>query len=204
MGSHIVRRVLFGENGGYKALKSYQKSLIIYDGTRVFVRRFLELGDRTIDQMVQAARSGKQNIVEGSMVSLVSKEIEIRLTGFARASLVELLEDYQDYLRVRMLPLWDKDSPNAIAVRRLAYSPNESYQTYQPFLENYCDEVCANIMICLIHQCTYLLRMQINKLNESFTQYGANRERMKNARLNYRTTSRNNNPPPPPSPSTST
>ena len=142
--------------------------------------------------MVQAARSGKQNIVEGSMAGIISKETEIRLTGVARASLMELLEDYQDYLRVRTLPIWDKDSPCALTIRRLAYSPNESYQTYQTYLENYSDEVCANIMICLIHQSTFLLRLQINKLCESFTQCGGIRERMRNARPSYRTTSQNN------------
>ena len=93
-------------HGGYQRLKSYRKSVIIFDGTCCFTRRFVRDGDRTCDQMIQAARSGKQNIVEGSMASAVSKETEIKLTGVARASLEELLEDFRDYLRVRQLSLW--------------------------------------------------------------------------------------------------
>ena len=177
--------------GGYKKLKSYKKSLIIFEGTACFVRRFLQRGDRTIDQMVQAARSGKQNIVEGSVASSVSKETEIKLTGVARASLEELLEDYQDYLRIHNLPQWEKDSPPALAVRKLAYSENESHETYRAYLEERSSGTCANIMICLINQCTYLLRLQLEKLTVEFPQSGGIRERMTQARIQYR---KNNNP----------
>lgn len=172
--------------GGYEQLKSYQKSLVIYDGTVCFTQRFLKSADRTIDQMIQAARSGKQNIIEGSMASVISKETEIKLTGVARASLAELLEDYKDYLRIHHLPLWDKDSTAAQAVRKLAYHKIENYEIYRPYLENRSDGTCANIMICLIHQCTYLLRKQLEKLTAEFPQHGGIRERMTQARLNYR------------------
>lgn len=94
-------------HGGYKNLLSYQKSEIIYDGTIYFTKRFFTKYDRTIDQMVQAARSGKQNIVEASMASATSKETEIKLTNVARASLEELKIDFQDFLRTNKLPIWN-------------------------------------------------------------------------------------------------
>ena len=106
-------------HGGYRNLLTYQKSDVIFQGTAVFVKRFLERGDRTIDQMVQAARSGKQNIIEGSEASATSKETELKLTNVAKASLEELLEDYLDYLKIRSLPEWPKDSAKGLAARRL-------------------------------------------------------------------------------------
>lgn len=113
-------------HGGYQDLLSYRKALIVYDATFRFCERFLSRRDRTVDQMVQAARSGKQNIVEASMASGTSKETEIKLTNVARASLEELLEDYRDYLRVRGAPLWDKDSREAIFVRKLGSGKDAS------------------------------------------------------------------------------
>ncbi|MBP5531632.1 MAG: four helix bundle suffix domain-containing protein [Lentisphaeria bacterium] len=172
--------------GGYRELLTYRKSLIVFDGTVCFCRRFMDSRDRTVDQMVQAARSGKQNIVEGSMAAVTSKETEIKLTGVARASLEELLEDYRDYLRVQDLPLWDKNSDPALAIRNLARTESESYDTYRPYLESRSDGTCANIMICLINQCTYLLRLQLEKLTAEFVRLGGMRERMTKARLNYR------------------
>ena len=108
--------------GDYRTLLSYQKSVVIYEITYRFCRRFLARGDRTVDQMVQAARSGKQNIIEGSKAATTSKETEIKLTNVARASLEELLEDYGDYLKVRDLQTWDKDGREARYVRNLAKS----------------------------------------------------------------------------------
>ena len=172
--------------GGYRKLLTYRKSLIVFDGTICFCRRFMDPRDRTVDQMVQAARSGKQNIVEGSMAAATSKETEIKLTGVARASLEELLEDYRDYLRIHDLPLWDKKSVPAVAIRNLARAENESYDTYRPYLESRSDGTCANIMICLINQCSYLLRLQLEKLTEEFIRQGGMRERMTLARINYR------------------
>src|SRR6516225_6175107 len=110
-------------HGNYRKLLSYQKAEVVYDLTFRFCQRFLSKGDRTVDQMVQAARSGKQNIAEGCKASGTSKETEIKLTNVARASLEELLVDYRDFLRVRDLPLWDKDSKEAKFVRRLGGRP---------------------------------------------------------------------------------
>lgn len=105
------------KHGGYQDLVSYRKSIIVYDITVVFCRRFLSSYDRTVDQMIQAARSGKQNIIEGSMASGTSKETEIKLTGVARASLEELLEDYRDQLRSQQKPVWHKESKEALFAR---------------------------------------------------------------------------------------
>lgn len=115
-------------HGNYRELLSYQKAEVIYDLTFRFCQRFLRQGDRTIDQMVQAARSGKQNIVEGSKASVTSTETEIKLTNVARASLEELLEDYRDFLRVRDLAIWEKDSKEALFVRKLGAKPHTSYE----------------------------------------------------------------------------
>jgi four helix bundle protein len=118
-------------HGGYEDLLSFQKARVVYDGTVRFCERFLQKRDRTYDQMVQAARSGKQNILEGSQASGTSKEAEIKLVNVARASLEELLEDYRDFLRVRKAALWDKDSKEARFVRRLGAQKNRSYESYR-------------------------------------------------------------------------
>ena len=169
-------------HGGYKDLLSFRKARIIYDGTVLFCKRFLDKRDRTVDQMVQAARSGKQNILEGSKASGTSKEAEIKLMNVARASLEELLEDYRDFLRVRELRLWDKESREARFVRRLG-SKDMSYETYKTYLETRPSEVAANILLCLIHQANYLLDRQIRQLEKSFLEEGGLRERMTRARL---------------------
>jgi four helix bundle suffix protein len=116
----MTTTVFIPPHGGYKSLISYQRAVIVYDGTVRFCERFLGKYDRTIDQMTQAARSGKQNIIEGSQASGTSRETEIKLTNVARASLEELLEDYRDWLRNHHAPLWDKQSKEALYVRRLA------------------------------------------------------------------------------------
>src|SRR4051794_15148870 len=139
-------------HGNYRELLSYQKAEVIYDLTFRFCHRFLTKGDRTIDQMVQAARSGKQNIAEGSQAAGTSKEMEIKLTNVARASLEELLVDYHDYLRVRDLRLWDKNSKEAKFVRSLGSKPKVTYETYREFCDTRPAEVVANIAVCLIHQ----------------------------------------------------
>lgn len=123
-------------HGGYRNLKSYQTAEIIYDATVKFCRRYIDRKSRTIDQMVQAARSGKQNIAEGSQASGTSKKTELKLVGVARASLEELLLDYQDFLRQRKLPLWNKNHPQAKAIRKLAYEKNRSYRTYRTYIFN--------------------------------------------------------------------
>src|SRR3954470_6358605 len=116
-------------HGNYQQLLTYQKAEIVYDITFRFCQRFLNKGDRTINQMIQAARSGKQNIAEGSKAAATSKETEIKLTNVARASLEELLIDYRDFLRVRDLPLWDKNSKEAQFVRKLANKSPVTYET---------------------------------------------------------------------------
>jgi four helix bundle suffix protein len=173
-------------HGNYRELRSYQKAEIVFDVTFRFCQRFLKLGDRTIDQMVQAARSGKQNIVEGSKASGTSKETEIKLTNVARASLEELLVDYQDYLRVHDLRLWEKNSKEALFVRNLGNRSPATFETYREFCETRPAEVVANIAICLIHQTNYLLDQQIRRLEQDFVKEGGLRERMTRARLNYR------------------
>ena len=172
--------------GNYRELLSYLKAEIIYDFTFRFCARFLHRGDRTNDQMVQAARSGKQNIAEGSKASVTSTEMELKLTNVARASLEELLLDYHDYLRPREHPLWDKDSPEALYIRKLGKSEGESFETYRVFMETRPPEVLANIAICLIHQANYLLDRQIHRLETDFLEKGGLRENMTRARLDYR------------------
>ncbi len=173
-------------HGNYQALLSYQKAEVVYDLTYRFCQRFLSRGDRTIDQMVQAARSGKQNIAEGSKAAGTSKEMEIKLTNVARASLEELLVDYRDFLRVRDLRLWDKDSKEARFDRKLGNQPGVSYETYREFWETRPAEVVANIALCLIHQANYLLDRQIRRLEQDFVKEGGLRERMTRTRLQYR------------------
>lgn len=139
-----------------------------------------------IDQMVQAARSGKQNIVEGSKAGGTSKETELRLTNVARASLEELLNDHQDFLRVRRMPLWSKDSVEARYVRRLGARPDSSYANYRELVETRPADVVANIALCLIHQTNHLLDQQIRRLEQDFLREGGFRERMARARLRSR------------------
>lgn len=173
-------------HGNYRELLSYQKSEIVYDLTFRFCQRFLERGDRTIDQMIQAARSGKQNIAEGSAASGTSKEMEIKLTNVARASLEELLVDYEDFLRVRDLKRWAKDTVEASFVRKRAAIPGGNYETWREFVETRPAEVVANIAICLIHQANYLLDQQLRQLEKDFVANGGLRERMTRARLRSR------------------
>lgn len=174
------------KHGGYQNLLSYQKSVLVYDGTFHFCNAFINPYSRTHDQMVQAARSGKQNIVEGSMASAASKETEFKLTNVARASLEELLEDYRDYLRVNRLRLWAKDNVEALTIRQLGAQNNGTYESYRPYIENQNPETSANTLVCLIHQTNYLLDQQIRQLEQAFLKEGGLRERMTKARLEAR------------------
>lgn len=173
-------------HGGYKNLITYQKSEIIYDGTIYFTKRFFQKYDRTIDQMVQAARSGKQNIVEASMASGTSKEMEIKLTNVARASLEELKMDYQDFLRTHKLPIWDKEHKLVARLRELNKIPNANYETFRKAIENESPEICANVMIGLIAVVSYLLSKQIKALEAAFIKEGGLKERMTRARIEQR------------------
>jgi four helix bundle suffix protein len=174
------------KHGQYRTLVSFQKAEVVFDVTFCFCKRFLSKGDRTVDQMIQAARSGKQNIAEGSRASATSKETEIKLTNVARASLEELLVDYEDYLRVRNHPIWEKDSREAAYVRKLAGKTPVSYETYREICETRPAEVVANVAICLLHQTNYLLNQQIRRLEQDFLKEGGIRERMTQARLRER------------------
>src|SRR4030066_2354071 len=152
---------LIPPHGGYRELKSYQNAEIVYDATVKFCDRFVDRRSRTHDQMWQAARSGKQNIAEGSMASGTSKKTELKLIGVARASLEELLLDFQDFLRQKGLPIWGKAYPQAQAVRTLAYASDRSYSTYKTYIEASPPQDAANTIICLIHQTNYLLDQQL-------------------------------------------
>lgn len=150
-------------HGGFRKLFSYQKAEIIYDGTVYFTNRFFNKYDRTVDQMVQAARSGKQNIAEASMSSATSRLSEMKLTNVAKASLVELEIDYFDFLRNHQLPAWSKEHRLVKRLRELNLSlPNPTYETFKKAIEHNEPEICANTMITLIRICTYLLDRQIN------------------------------------------
>ena len=172
--------------GDYQTLHSYQKAEVIYDLTFRFAHKYLSKGDRTVDQMIQSARSGKQNVLEGSKAALTSKETEIKLTSVGRASLEELLADYRDYLRVRDHAIWEKDSKEAQYVRRLGRKTPQTYELYREFVETRPPEVIANIAICLIHQANYLLDQQLRHLEKDFLNQGGLRERMFKARLAHR------------------
>ena len=148
--------------------------------------RFVDKRSRTRDQMVQAARSGKQNILEGSQASGTSKETELKLTNVARASLEELLEDFRDFLRTGGHALWPKNSKEALYVRKLGRKSNKSYESYRTYFETRPPEIVANILICLIHQTNYLLDQQLRKLEHDFLAEGGLRERMTRARLQAR------------------
>ncbi len=176
---------VIGPHGGYRNLKSYQNAEIIHDATVVFCNRFVDRRSRTQDQMVQAARSGKQNIAEGSMASGTSRKTELKLVSVARASLEELLLDYQDFLRQNGLSLWEKDHPKAQAVRKLAYGTNRSYETYRAYVESSA-EPAANALICLIHQANYLLDQQLRQLDQQFREEGGFTEKLHRARTHAR------------------
>ena len=174
------------KHGGYKKLLSYRKAEIVYDATVYFCDRFIDKRSRTHDQMVQAARSGKQNIIEGSMASATSKEMEIKLTNVARASLEELLTDYRDFLRVRGLQEWPSDHAYTVRLRELNRVPDASYATFRKGIENTDAAISANVIIGLIRVTSYLLDRQIRYLEQAFVKEGGLRERMTRVRLRQR------------------
>jgi four helix bundle suffix protein len=180
---------LIPPHGGYRELKSYQMAEIVYDATAVFCDRFIDRRSRTHDQMVQAARSGKQNIAEGSMASGTSKKTELKLIGVSRASLEELLLDFQDFLRQQRLSLWGKDHQKAKEVRALCYRKNKSYTTYKTYFKASA-EIAANTMICLIHQTNYLLDQQLRSLEKEFLKEGGFTEKLYRSRSQMRNRSK--------------
>jgi four helix bundle suffix protein len=191
---------LIPPHGGYRKLRSFQTAQLIYDATAVFCDRFVDKRSRTHDQMVQAARSGVQNVAEGSMASATSKKAELKLTGVARASLAELLLDYEDFLRQRGLRVWAKDSPEALAVRNLYRSErsdksdgsdksdrSDQADRSDPYgIARASPEAAANTLICLINQASFLLGRQLRKLEQSFLQEGGFTERLYRERQSRR------------------
>jgi four helix bundle suffix protein len=179
-------------SGGYRNLRSFQATSIIYDATVSFCDRFMDKRSRTVDQMVQAARSGRQNIAEGSRASAASSQTELRLINVARASLDELLLDFEDFLRQRGLPQWAKDDPRALEVRavgrehRTDPTDRSDQGPYSPWLRSDDPAVVANAIICLIHQANYLLDRQIAGLERQFIQEGGYTERLAAARIEER------------------
>ena len=173
------------QDNNYRTLKAFQKAECVYDVTYYFANKFLSKGDRTIDQMVQAARSGKQNLAEGNIDGVTSKEMEIKLTNVNRASLHELLLDYEDYLRVRGLEQWPYDDPRCVQTRAFCKKHLDS-TVYREKIRDRSDETIANIAITLIHQCDVLIRGLIEWQKRNFLENGGIKEEMYRARKAYR------------------
>lgn len=173
------------QRGNYKELIAFRKSECIFDITFYFANKYLVKGDRTIDQMIQAARSGKQNIAEGSAAATTSREMEIKLYNVARASLQELLVDYEDYLRVRGLSQWNMNDEKSKQTRRVCGRHNDS-EFYREAIKLRSDETIANIAITLIHQADVLMRGLIERAQIDFLKEGGIREQMTRTRLEYR------------------
>ncbi len=169
-------------------MRSFQTAQLAYDETVIFCNRFVDTRSRTHDQMVQAARSGVQNIAEASMMSATSKKLELKLTGIARASLEELQLDYQDFLRRRGFRLWHKDSPEALNIRKRYLSDKSDLSAVpDPYgISTAEPEVAANTMICLINQASYLLGRQLKSLEDQFLKEGGFTERLYRERQKYK------------------
>lgn len=184
-------------HGGYRKLAAFKTANLVYDATAAFCNRHIDRRSRTHDQMVQAARSGVQNIAEGSQASATSKKTELKLTNVAKASLEELLLDYEAFLRQNNLPLWDKNDPKTNVVRKARPENMEQLRALMGTLvsdlsdksdvsdkEAIKKQVAANVMICLINQSTYLLGRLLSKLESYFIENGGVTERMYRARKN--------------------
>lgn len=189
---------LLGPHGGYRNLRAFQLAEVVYDATEAFTRLYLAPNSRTVDQMVQAARSGRQNIAEGSRKSATSKKGEMFLIDVARASLDELLLDYEDFLRQRGLLLWKKDHPKAVFLRGLRHPTRDRsdstdpsdipapYETYRKYVEDKGPENAANTIICVIHQANYLLDQLLRRLSKDFLEEGGFTEKLYRERTRRR------------------
>ena len=175
---------LIRHSGDYRKLLSYQKTEVIYEMTFFFCQHFLQKGDRTVDQMVQAARSGKQNIVEGCAASATSAKTEIKLVNVAKASLQELLEDYIDYLRTRGHRRWEEGSPEYTAMRELGREHSDA-EYFLQLCATRPPETIANMAILLINQADYLLFKQLERLEKDFTDNGGFSEKMSRIRREH-------------------
>lgn len=180
-----MTEVLLPPNGQYKKLLTYRKADIIYELTYYFCHKYLSRSDRTIDQMVQAARSGKQNIVEGCAASATSCKTEIKLLNVAKTSLMELLEDYEDYLRTRRHRIWEDSSVELEAMRKLGREHDEA-EFFLGLASTRPPETIANMAIVLIKQTDYLLFRQLKRLADDFEKYGGFSERMSRIRREKR------------------
>ena len=177
---------LLKPRGDFKNLLTYKKAEIIYDLTFHFAHTHLAKGDRTIDQMIQAVRSGKQNIAEANAAAATSAETEIKLTNVAKASLVELLVDYEDFLRTRQFRIWEKDSTEAAYLRDKSRDESLTPEWYVEIAKTRPAETVANMCLCLLHQADYLLQRQLSALEKSFLANGGFKERMYAARMEAR------------------
>ena len=173
------------KHGHYRNLRVYQVTEMVYDITYYFTQHYLSKVDRTVDQMVQAARSGKQNIAEGNQAAATSSETEIKLTNVAKASLEELLDDYEDYLRVRNMQQWGPLHPRYEKMRQYARS-EEIKKEYAATIQRMNDEEIANLCITLIHQAIYMLHKLLVTMQTRFVKEGGIKERMYQSRINYR------------------
>ncbi len=173
------------KHGHYRHLRVYQVTEMIYDITYYFTQHYLQRGDRTVDQMIQAARSGKQNIAEGNQAAATSSETEIKLTNVAKASLEELLDDYEDYLRVRNLQQWGNLHPRYEKMRQYARS-EDIKKDYAARIQRMNDEEIANLCITLIHQAMYMLHKLLMTMQNRFVTEGGIKERMYQSRVKYR------------------
>lgn len=180
-----MAKTFLRQKGNYRNLIAFQKTECIYDITYYFAHKYLCIGDRTVDQMIQAARSGRQNIAEGCEAGTTSVESEIKLLNVAKASLQELLLDYEDYLRVRNLSMWDINSEKAVKTRGICSRRNDS-AFYREAIRERSDETICNIAITLIHQADFLLKKYIDNLQDDFLKNGGIKEQMYNARINSR------------------
>lgn len=179
--SHESNESHLKKKGGYESLIVYWLAVEIYDLTTIFCSRHIDKRSRTTDQMIQAARSGKQNIVEGSLEN--SMESNIKLTGIARASFGELLEDYRDFLRQNSLPIWTKYDPRVMTVRKKLIT-NESHETYGIYLKN--SESFANLMVTLCFKEGYLLDKLLKSQQEKFIKEGGFRENLFKKRIEFK------------------
>ena len=177
----VMRTQVFWEE-----LYFYQKSVVLYQLTYIFIQRYLKRGDRTIDQMLQAARSGKQNIVEGSADGVTSMEMELKLLNVARASLKELREDYEDYITSRKLTRWGTKHPRYDTMLKFCRK-HKKWEDYEPYVNKWNDEEIANICLTLCHMVDKMMMTYQEKLEKDFVTQGGIRERMTAARMKYRT-----------------
>ena len=181
----MANKEFIRQDNNYRTLKAFQKAECVYDVTYYFANKFLTKGNRTIGQIVQAARSGKQNLAEGNIDGATSKEIELKLTNVNRVSLHELLLDYEDYLRVRGLEQWTFNDPRCVQTREFCKRHLDS-AVFREKIKDHSDETIANIAITLIHQCDVLIKGLIEWQKKNFLEKGGIKEEMYRARKTYR------------------